>query len=215
MSGSLQRGPGVGSAPLGLWTFVADTAQELPSSPDGADHGGALAASMVGVTRRGNNVASVDFEVLRQGSVHAMTPEFTGISHLDLSVSDVDASATWYERVLGLAKVRRVEFPSRTMVVLLAREAGLVIGLNAHAERPDGQFDERRVGLDHVGFAVRRREDLDTWQTHLAELGVEHSPVADGDSGSALVFRDPDNIQLEIWWSRPRKQAASRPASTS
>ena len=23
-------------------------------------------------------------------------------------------------------------------------------------------------------------------------------------AGSALVFRDPDNIQLEFWWTRPR-----------
>lgn len=142
-------------------------------------------------------------------------PGFTGISHLDLSVSDVDASATWYERVLGVSRVRRVEFASRTMVVLLAREAGLVIGLNAHIDRPGGPFDERHVGLDHVGFAVPRRKDLDTWQAHLAALGVEYSPVADGDSGSALVFRDPDNIQLEIWWSRPRTPSAAHPASAS
>jgi glyoxylase I family protein len=37
-------------------------------------------------------------------------------------------------------------------------------------------------------------------------LGVKHSPVQDSPSGSgtALVFRDPDNIQLEFWWTRPR-----------
>ncbi|NLH68520.1 MAG: VOC family protein, partial [Candidatus Microthrix parvicella] len=33
------------------------------------------------------------------------TTSFTGISHLDLSVSDVDASATWYERVLDLRRL--------------------------------------------------------------------------------------------------------------
>lgn len=131
-------------------------------------------------------------------------PTFTGISHLDLSVSDAEASAAWYERVLGLHRVRRVDFETRTMIVLYARPARLVIGLNEHAGRPEGAFDERRVGLDHVGFAVETREELDTWQAHLAELEVEHSPVADVDSGAALVFRDLDNIQLEIWWTRPR-----------
>ncbi len=139
------------------------------------------------------------------------TPAFTGISHLDLSVSDVEASATWYERVLGLRIIRRVDFPSRTMVVLLASDAGLMVGLNAHADRPDGRFDERHVGLDHVGFAVSRREDLDTWQAHLAALGVEHSPVSDTVSGSALVFRDPDNIQLELWWTHPRPPVKTGP----
>ncbi len=131
-------------------------------------------------------------------------PVFTGISHLDLSVSDIDASTAWYERVLGLRTLHRAEMAERTMVVMLAKDAGLIIGLNAHTGRPEGRFDERRVGLDHVGFSVPNREDLDVWQKHLAEQGVEHSPVADVDAGAALVFRDPDNIQLEIWWSKPR-----------
>nr|WP_291838352.1 VOC family protein [Candidatus Microthrix sp.] len=69
---------------------------------------------------------------------------------------------------------------------------------------PDGPFDERRTGLDHVGFAVDNREALDAWQARLADLGVEHSPVEDTASGSALVFRDPDQIQLEMWWTKPR-----------
>lgn len=129
---------------------------------------------------------------------------FQGISHLDLSVSDAEASAGWYQRVLGLERLRRSDFPGRTMIVLLHRPSGLIIGLNHHQDMPGGRFDERRCGLDHVGFAVPRRADLDVWQARLAELGVEHSPVADVDSGAALVFRDPDNIQLEMWWIRPR-----------
>ncbi|MHB1739752.1 MAG: DUF302 domain-containing protein, partial [Actinomycetes bacterium] len=37
----------------------------------------------------------------------------------------------------------------------------------------------------------------------------EHSPVADTEMGSALVFRDPDRIQLELWWSKPRTSPAA------
>jgi glyoxylase I family protein len=132
------------------------------------------------------------------------TTAFTGISHLDLSVSDVDASASWYERVLGLRRLKRVELPTRTMIVLFHQASGLIIGLNQHQGAPDEPFDERRAGLDHVGFAVENREDLDGWQARLAELGVAHSPVGDTESGSALVFRDPDQIQLEMWWTKPR-----------
>ncbi|MEO6997721.1 MAG: VOC family protein [Terracoccus sp.] len=129
---------------------------------------------------------------------------FSGISHLDLSVSDVEASAAWYEQVLGLRRLRRVDLPERTMIVLLHEPAGLVIGLNEHSASRGGAFDERRAGLDHVGFGVATREDLDAWQARLAELGVEHSAAADTDTGAALVFRDPDHIQLEFWWTRPR-----------
>ena len=128
---------------------------------------------------------------------------FSGIGHLDLSVSDVEASAAWYERVLGLRRLRRVDFPDRSMIVLHHDASGLVVGLNQHQGFPGKPFDERRAGLDHVGFAVGRRQDLDAWQERLAALGVEHSPVADSEVGSALVFRDPDHIQVELWWSRP------------
>ena len=55
-----------------------------------------------------------------------------------------------------------------------------------------------------MGFAVDNREALDAWQARLADLGVEHSPVEDTASGSVLVFRDPDQIQLEMWWTKPR-----------
>ena len=137
------------------------------------------------------------------------TTAFSGISHLDFSVSDVEASAAWYERVLGLRRLRRVDLPERTMIVMLHEPAGLVIGLNEHTASVGGAFDEHRAGLDHVGFAVAAREDLDVWQARLAELGVEHSPAADAESGAALVFRDPDNIQLEFWWTKPRGDAAT------
>jgi catechol 2,3-dioxygenase-like lactoylglutathione lyase family enzyme len=132
-----------------------------------------------------------------------VTVEFSGISHLDLSVSDAESSAAWYERVCGLRRVRQVDFDSRTMIVLLHETTGLVIGLNQHHGHGE-RFDERRSGLDHVGFAVSAREDLDAWAARLAELGVQHSPVTEAASGAALVFRDPDNIQLEFWWTKPR-----------
>ena len=45
------------------------------------------------------------------------------------------------------------------------------------------------------------REDLDTWASWLDELGVAHAGVTDTTDPmpySVLVFRDPDNIQLEL-----------------
>lgn len=133
-------------------------------------------------------------------------PKFTAISHLDLTVSDVEASAKWYADTLGLHRLGRSDLDNRIMVVLVHPESGLIIGLNQHFEPTASEFDERRPGLDHVGFDVEEREELDRWEARLTELGVEHSPVTDSPSGSgtALVFRDPDNIQLEFWWSKPR-----------
>lgn len=133
-------------------------------------------------------------------------PDFTSISHLDLSVSDASKSAQWYVETLGLKELHRAELPTRTMIVLLHPATKLIIGLNQHTEPTADAFDEHRPGLDHVGFGVTERAELDQWEQRLTELGVEHSPVADVEPGAALVFRDPDNIQLEFWWSKPAGQ---------
>lgn len=131
---------------------------------------------------------------------------FAAVSHIDLSVSDVEKSATWYCEVLGLRRVRRSDLDNRIMIVLTHEPTGLIIGLLQHKEPAADRFDERRPGLDHLGLGVAEREDLAEWQARFEVLGVDHSPIEDSASGSgtALVFRDPDNIQLELWWTRPR-----------
>jgi hypothetical protein len=52
-----------------------------------------------------------------------------------------------------------------------------------------------------VGLSVPARADLDAWAARLDELGVAHAGVTDVEEPvpySALVFRDPDNVQLEF-----------------
>jgi glyoxylase I family protein len=129
-------------------------------------------------------------------------PNFGAPSHIDLSVNDAESSARWYCEVLGLRRVRRADLENRIMIVLLHQETGLVIGLNQHASVPVTTFDDRNVGLDHIGFSVGERADLDAWEQQLTHLNVVHSAPEDTANGAALVFRDPDNIQLEFWWSR-------------
>ena len=46
------------------------------------------------------------------------------------------------------------------------------------------------------------REELEAWTAWLDELGVEHSGIRTGDEPfpfATVVFRDPDNIQLELF----------------
>ena len=132
--------------------------------------------------------------------------QFTGISHLDLSVTDAEKSSAWYCEVLGLRRARRADLDNRIMIVHVHEASGLIIGLIQHHKMVGDRFDERHPGMDHVGFRVSDREQLIEWEARLTELNVEHSAVQDSPtgSGSALVFRDPDNIQLEFWWTRPR-----------
>ena len=128
-------------------------------------------------------------------------PKFTAISHLDLTVSDVAKSADWYVNTLGFQVLMRSDFENRSAAVMMHPASGLILGLVQHHSQSAKEFDERRPGLDHLAFNVTERAELDSWQQRFAELGVTHSPVTDDPSGlgTALVFRDPDNIQLELF----------------
>jgi catechol 2,3-dioxygenase-like lactoylglutathione lyase family enzyme len=135
-----------------------------------------------------------------------MTPPSTGFHHFSPTVRDVEASAAWYERVLGLQRIP-APFPhwgdedSGHAIVLMHPDNGMIIGLHHHVANDGESAHESRTGLDHLAIGVARHEDLDAWTAWLDELGVEHSGVIDATEPmpySVVVFRDPDNIQLEL-----------------
>lgn len=132
----------------------------------------------------------------------------TGIHHLGLTVRDVDASAAWYERVLGFEPVGRHESPDgeRRKVFLRHGGFGIRLGLTQHRDNAGDAFDEARVGLDHLAFAVTDRQELDRWAARLTTDAIVHSPIAPANSipgAFVLVLRDPDNIQLELFAEPP------------
>ena len=126
-------------------------------------------------------------------------PEFTGISHVELTVRDADRSAAWYERVLGMQRLVDDASVSERVINLIHPAARLALGLIQHESGDDAEFSESRVGLHHLALNVKSREDLESWVEHLGGCGVAHSTISDLPYGSVLVFRDPDNIQLELF----------------
>jgi glyoxylase I family protein len=87
-------------------------------------------------------------------------------------------------------------------VLLIDSGSGLAIGLHQNKGNHGEQFDECRTGLDHIGFNVADRDECERWADHFTALGIEHSGIRDIQDPitcSTLVFRDPDNIQLELF----------------
>jgi glyoxylase I family protein len=130
-----------------------------------------------------------------------------GLHHLGLTVRDVEDSAAWYEQVLGLRRIDRYESPdgTRRKIFLGHDHLAIRLGLTQHRDSRLEEFDETRTGLDHLAFAVRDRDELDSWALRLDRAGVTSSPIAPANSiqgAFVLVFRDPDNIQLELFSDR-------------
>jgi glyoxylase I family protein len=125
----------------------------------------------------------------------------SGFSHLSLSVTDLDRSTGWYREMLGFAVDSHVEGETFRRTRLRHPDAGITLTLTAHAEGSADAFDERRTGMDHVSFAVPTIDDLHQLKARFDEKGVDHSeikPIASG-AGGMITFRDPDNIQLELF----------------
>ncbi len=129
-------------------------------------------------------------------------PDFPSIQHIAVTVTDLEASATWYERLLGSKPVldEMMQEPLSIRHIAFALPSGQLIGLHGHdATDQSDRFDEERIGLDHIAFGCADRAELEAWQARLDELGIEHGGIVDATYGSGLSFRDPDNIALEFF----------------
>lgn len=133
-----------------------------------------------------------------------VTPALTGIQHVGLTVTDVEASGEWYQRVLGLQRQFQEQHHRSDhggyAVVLGTADMSLNLGLDYHPDNRGEPFDPTRTGLDHVCFQVASVAALGDWAAHLSGEGIAHSGVyaMEGMPISLLTFEDPDGIQLEL-----------------
>jgi glyoxylase I family protein len=126
-------------------------------------------------------------------------PRIMGFSHVELTVSDCDRAAVWWHEVLGFTLVHRTSTDTFEIRSLL-HPSGINVNVMTHAGTADGgAFDERRVGLDHLAFQVSDRGELQQWIAHLDAMAVPNSGIIDIGYGPTVVFRDPDNMQLEFF----------------
>ncbi len=126
-------------------------------------------------------------------------PDFPALTHVALTVTDLEVSVPWYKQLFGVAPAMDEETNGYRHVVF-PLGGGMLFGLHTlPLTKPDDVFQELRAGLDHVAFGCASRDELEGWVGRLDELGVAHGEIVDAPFGSGLAFRDPDNIQLEFF----------------
>ncbi len=129
-----------------------------------------------------------------------------GVHHVALTVIDLEASIAWYQKVfradlMGVTIPHHGREETGYSVLLVEPRSGLIFGLHSNADNRGETFDEAHTGLDHVSFGVAGRPALQTWATWLDELGISNTGIVDETvpiAYSTIVFRDPNNIQLEL-----------------
>jgi catechol 2,3-dioxygenase-like lactoylglutathione lyase family enzyme len=126
--------------------------------------------------------------------------EINGIAHLQLTVNDLQRAMLFYEEVLAFMGMQAVVKNPEFLYLIGGRTAVAIT--RSSGENRDAEFDQRRIGLHHVCFRARSREDIDALHVFLRERGVRivHPP----EEGTwapgyySLLFEDPEGIRLEV-----------------
>lgn len=129
-----------------------------------------------------------------------MPEMFPSIGHVAVTVTDLERSERWYGELFRADPVLDEDEPVGGFHhTVFALDGGQLFGLHLHSNTASGDFDEHRVGLDHVSFGCRDRHELEKWSSRLDELQIAHGDIVDATYGSGLSFRDPDGIALEFF----------------
>lgn len=125
-------------------------------------------------------------------------PQHQGFGHLTLTVTDLERSADFYNRLLGSQTALASEDHLGPFIVCMGPV--FMVGLRKWEQTAiDDSFEFWRVGLDHMGVHVESREELEKWVAHLDENGVESSGIVESPFGLHLHAKDPDGIAIEFF----------------
>ncbi len=116
------------------------------------------------------------------------------IHHIKLTVRDLEISKIFYKSLPGFQCV--ANYPD--FVMFLA--GNFYLGLTTHQEKKAiDLFSEFNTGLDHFSFEVKSKQELESALGFFDKNKIPHGNIEKLSNGLlTLVFRDPDNIQLEL-----------------
>lgn len=126
----------------------------------------------------------------------------TRIARVELRCSDVEASADFYRRLVGL-EVATLGLEEAT---LRAPGAEAPLLLLRRAERP-GPSPRRATGLFHAAFRFPDRSGLAAaLRRCVSDLEHPLSGASDHGVSEALYLDDPDDLGIELYRDRPADQ---------
>jgi len=132
---------------------------------------------------------------------------FTGVAHVAMTVSDMEATAAFWCEIFGFERQARIDEPpgqQRHPRILVKHPAsGLVLGIHQPHGSHGEPFDPNRTGMDHLSLTVPSREALGAWSEHLRAHGATPSPERDVGHACFISCEDPDGIQIELWCPKP------------
>jgi glyoxylase I family protein len=130
----------------------------------------------------------------------------TGLSHVQLLVSEVGSSAAWYTAALGLEPYAEdlsigyiaLRHPAARFVIVLTEGPVVPPHAGGDGAGSSAAAAPSAVGLDHLALAVPDGAALEAWAGHLTDIGIHHDGVVVENGNPSLQLRDPDGISVEL-----------------
>lgn len=122
------------------------------------------------------------------------------LDHIALRVSNLEASASWYARILCLSRVQAKEWGPFPIFMVAQNGTGVALfptKTNAPQSLPDGDW----LKGDHYAFQVDA-DHFEQAQKHLNKEGIAFT-FQDHFYFHSIYFHDPDGHQLEITTPTP------------
>jgi glyoxylase I family protein len=130
------------------------------------------------------------------------------ISHIALTVSDLERSAPFYDKVFEFMGFKRVEVPEATQQAMKTRlKAWAGSGYSISIRPSKGEFarrphDRTAPGSNHMAFTAEDRSDVEKMYELLKQMGATildapaEYPYSPGYF--AVYFADPDGLKFEF-----------------
>jgi catechol 2,3-dioxygenase len=131
---------------------------------------------------------------------HVSIEPGTGIGVVRLTVSDLDRSRSFYERVIGL---RASELETGALALGPSPDTPLV---ELHGDPTAPTLDRSATGLFHAAILVPSRRDLALALARVAQARWPLAGASDHLVSEALYLSDPDGNGIEIYRDRPREE---------
>ncbi|HEX5377820.1 MAG TPA: VOC family protein [Phenylobacterium sp.] len=129
-----------------------------------------------------------------------MAIEINGVAHTFITAGDFERSVAFYRQLLPFMGLKEVAESADTYYCVGGRTG---VGIRRPApEHRGARFEQFRVGLHHICFRVREREEVDQAHAFLVSIGaaIVHAPQPDAYAPGyySVLFEDPDGVRLEI-----------------
>lgn len=122
------------------------------------------------------------------------TLEIAFLDHVAIRVKDIDTSAEWYEKVLGLTKYQLPEW-GEFPIFMLSGKSGIAL-FPSNLEDTELDPNSRNVKIDHFAFNVTN-ENFEKAKKRYQELKLDFD-IQDHYYFHSIYTKDPDEHTVEL-----------------